>query len=306
MAKEVLLALGGGGIRGIAHLGVIKCLVENDYKISGIAGSSAGGMFGCLYASGASLESIEEAVIEFSSRPKFSRRADDPASIIGTTGLESLFERLLEDKLLEDFPIPFIATAVDLLTGNEIVIKTGSAIKAILSTIALPGIFPSQEFDHYKLIDGGIIDPVPVKAARALDPTLPIVAVRLSRKPHDYNPSEPLLPLQDKIPSSIAERLFKNRLVESVRTFYQSIDVLTGKLESVSLALDQPDVIVSPEIGHYPTLDLVIPPDLQQKGHEAMVDSLPQLEQSLNLVNKVRRIAKYVVADQKESNLTAA
>ena len=304
MAKEVLLALGGGGIRGIAHIGVIKCLMENEYKIAGIAGSSAGGMFGCMYASGVGIEKIEDAIAEFSTHPKFSRHAHDTASFIGTIGLEEILTRLLEDKILEDFPIPFVATAVDLHTGNEIVIKTGSALKAILSTIALPGIFPSQEFDQYKLIDGGIVDPVPVRAARELDPTLPIVAVRLSRKPSDY--SAPLLPLQDKIPTSIADRLMRTRLVESLRTFYQSIDVLTGKLESVSLAVDQPDVIIAPEIGHYPVLDVVVPPDLQQKGYEAMLAALPQLEQSLTLVSKVRRIAKYVVADDKNSGLTAA
>ncbi|MGB4596045.1 MAG: patatin-like phospholipase family protein [Anaerolineaceae bacterium] len=306
MSKEVLLALGGGGIRGIAHVGVIKCLVENDYKIAGIAGTSAGGLFGCMFASGVGFEKIEAAVAEFSASPSFKRRSADSASLIGTIGLEKAIQGVLGNVLLEDFPIPFVATAVDLLTGNEIVIKTGPALRAILSTIALPGVFPSQEFDQYKLIDGGIVDPVPVRAARELDPTLPIIAVRLSRKPDGYVAKELTLPFQDTLPTSITDRLYKTRLAESLRTYYQSIDVLTGKLEAVSLSVDLPDVIVAPEIGHYPTLDMVIPPDLQQKGYDAMLAALPQLEQSLSLVNKVRRIAKYVVADPKINSLTSA
>lgn len=302
MSKEVLLALGGGGIRGIAHVGVIKCLLENGYKIAGIAGSSVGGLFGCMFASGVGLDRIDETIAEFSANPKFKRHSSDGASLIGTMWLEEPVTRLLGDQLLEDFPIPFVATAVDLYTGKEIVIRTGPAIKAILSTIALPGIFPTQEFDQYKLIDGGIVDPVPVKAARDLDPSLPIIAVRLSRKPSDYDATDPIFPFHGTLPTSISDRLLKTRLVESLRIFYQSIDVLTGKLEAVSLAVDQPDVIVAPEIGHYPTLDRVIPPDLQSKGYAAMLAALPQVEQSLTLVSKVRRIAKYVVGDSKKQD----
>jgi NTE family protein len=306
MSKEVLLALGGGGIRGIAHIGAIKCLVENGYKIAGIAGSSAGGLFGCMFASGAGFDIIEEAITEFSTSPNFKRRSADSASLIGTLGLEKIVQGILGDVLLEDFPIPFAATAVDLHSGNEVVIKSGLALKAVLSTIALPGIFPTQEFAQYQLIDGGIVDPVPVRAARELDPTLPIIAVRLSRKPAGYDANEPILPFQDTLPTSLTDRLLKTRLVESLRTFYQSIDVLTAKLETLSLSVDQPDVIVAPEIGQYPMLDMVIPPHLQQKGYEAMLAALPKVEESLTLISKVRRIAKYVVADQKESDLTSA
>lgn len=302
MSKEIVLALGGGGMRGIAHIGVIKCLVENDYHIVGIAGTSAGGLFGCMYAAGASFERIDSAIDKFTSHPSFNRHSTDTSSLIGTVGLEKLLSDILEDKNLEDFPIPFAATAVDLYTGSEVVITSGPAMKAVLSTIAIPGVFPSQELDAYKLIDGGIIDPVPVNAARELNPSLPVVAVRLSRKPANFIPTEAMLPFQDRLPSSVSDKLFRNRLIESLRTYYQSIDVLTGKLESISLDVDQPDVIVAPEIGHYPVLDMVIPPDLQDKGYEAMHMALPQLEQAYSLVNKVRRISKYVSSDWKNQS----
>lgn len=302
MSKEVLLALGGGGLRGIAHLGVIRCLLDHDYTIKGIAGTSAGGLIGGMYASGASFEEIDLAIEHFAASPNFKRRSADSSSLIGTVGLEAVFPKSLYDKKIEDFPIHFVATAVDLYTGREIEIRTGNAVKAILSTIAIPGVFPSQEFDNYKLIDGGILDPVPVNSARAIDPALPVIAVRLSRKPANYDHTEPNLPFLDVIPSSIIDRLIKSRLVESLVTYYQSIDVLTTKLEEMNLKVDQPDVIVAPETGHYPTLDLSIPADLQELGYTAMQKALPQAEQSLSLVNKVRRIARYVSASKKEKD----
>lgn len=297
MSKEVILALGGGYMRGIAHVGVIKCLVEHDYNIAGIAGSSVGGIIGCMFAAGVGFDKIDEAIISFISNPNFKRHSADGASLMGTTGLEETLRKMLGDQLIEDFPIPFVATAADIYSGTEIIIRTGSAIKAILSSTALPGIFPLQAFDQFSLIDGGLVDPVPVKAARELDPSLPIIAVRLTRKPANYDASEPILPFQDSLPTGLVDRLLKNRLVESLRIFSQSIDVLTGKLEALSLQVDRPDVIIAPEVGQYPMLEKVIPPDLESKGYEAMLAALPQVEQSLTLVSKVRRIAKYVVAD---------
>jgi len=154
MAKEVLLALGGGGLRGIAHLGVIRCLLDHDYVIKGIAGTSAGGLIGGMYASGASFEEIDLAIEHFSANPSFKRRSADSGSLIGTLGLEEVFPEALRDKNIEDFPIRFVATAVDLYTGREIVIKTLLDIKCCSKTAA---VIVSQDPDLITLTSDRII-----------------------------------------------------------------------------------------------------------------------------------------------------
>ncbi|MEA4811050.1 MAG: patatin-like phospholipase family protein [Anaerolineaceae bacterium] len=293
MSKEVVLALGGGGMRGIAHIGVIRCLEENGYKIKGIAGTSAGGMIGALYASGASLEEIDSLVKRFSEKPAFSRKRGDSASLLGITVIEDLLRDVLTEKLIEDFPIKFVATAVNLDTEREVVITSGKAIDAVLSTIAMPGILPPRYTQDGLLIDGGVLDPVPVGLARQLNPSLPIVAVCLYKKHWEEAKSHSTLPFEALVPKHITQRLAKNRFVEAFTIFYKAMDLINDRMADANLLLDQPDVLVAPMVGHYHTLDVEIPDDLEKRGFEAMQLQLGQLEKSMTLVNSLMRIAKY-------------
>ncbi|MGI6249843.1 MAG: patatin-like phospholipase family protein [Anaerolineaceae bacterium] len=299
MAKELILALGGGGIRGIAHLGVIRCLEDHGYTISGIAGTSAGGLIGALYASGAQPEELNQVIHEFSKKPDFRRGHNDRASLIGTSGLEKHLDSLLGGRNIEDLPLPFVATAVDITTGKEIVIADGNLKEAVLTTIAIPGIFPSRERNESLLVDGGIVDPVPVRAARSLNPALPIVAVALHHKPENYSPESSRLPFTELVPDSLASQLSKLRLVEAFQVFYTSIDVLTSQLTEMNIIIDQPDLVVNPLVGHYHVLDLVIPGDLEERGYEAMRSKLADLEKAYSFFNTFKRINKYTVSGKK-------
>ncbi len=117
MKRDINLALGGGGVRGVAHLGVVQCLLDNGYKINGIAGTSAGGLFGAIIAAGIPPREIATAVDNFFTESSF-RSGISPStfSLIGTSGMIKSLEPFLHGKMIEDLQIPFVATAVSLKT----------------------------------------------------------------------------------------------------------------------------------------------------------------------------------------------
>jgi NTE family protein len=294
MAKEIVLALGGGGLRGIAHLGVLHCLEENGYKIKGIAGTSIGGMVGALYASGASLKEIDSIVDSFTKKPSYSRKSGDSSSLLGIGLIEELLREFFKDQLIENFPIKFVATAVNLDTEREVVLSKGKAVDATLATIAIPGILPAQKTEAGLLIDGGVLDPVPVGLARQLDPALPIVAVCLHKKNLQEMSEQTAFPFEGLVPKPLTQRFTRNRYYEAFSILSHSIDMMMDRMADANLMLDKPDVIVAPLVGHYHPLDHVIPTDLRERGYIAMQLQLGQLEKSLDFVKTLVRVAKYV------------
>lgn len=299
MAKEIILALGGGGLRGIAHLGVLRCLEENNYAVKGIAGTSVGGMIGALYASGASLKEIDSIVDQFILKPNFDRRPGDGASLLGNTLIEKLLQEFFQDRLIEDFPIKFVATAVNLDTEREVVLSSGKAVDAALATIAVPGLFPARKTEKGLLIDGGVLDPIPVGLARQLDPGLPVVAVSLYKKNPQEMSGQTTFPFGSLVPRPISQRFAHNRYYEALSILSRSVDLMLDRMADANLLLDKPDIIVTPMVGHYHLLDHMVPTDLRERGYVAMERQLDQLEKSLDFVKTLMRVAKYV-DDSKE------
>jgi len=291
MAEDIVLALGGGGVRGIAHLGAIECLLENDYNLVGIAGTSAGGLFGAPIAAGVAPREILDVVTDFMKSPDFKRESSDTASIAGTAGVETALAPFLEGKTFEDLSIKLCVTAVSLKSGEKVVLNKGDIMEAVLATIAIPGVFPPQGEDV--LVDGGVLDPVPIEAARALEPSLPIVAVTLHKKSADYSPEELNFSTGDQFSEAIIERLINTRLGEALKYFNTGISMSSDRLAELNIEVGQPDVVVRPLVGQYFALQMVDPLKLFDEGYRAMESQLPALADSLTLINKIKRIAKY-------------
>ena len=294
MTKNIVLALGGGGVRGIAHLGAVQCLLDNEYEISGIAGTSAGGMFGAPLAAQVPPREILAAVIDFFKSPNFRRSSTDSASLAGTTGIEHVLAKFIEGKTFKDLPIKFSVTSVSLKTGEEVIITEGEVIKAVLATIAIPGVFPTRGEDV--LVDGGVLDPVPVVSARALNPSVPVVAIALHTKPADYSPLDTSAVVIDQIPEAIVDRLTKSRLGESLRNMNVGVELGSDRLTELNLEMTKPDLIVRPIVGHYGTLQKVDPTALFDEGYRAMEDQLPALVNALSFMKSIKRISKYTTA----------
>ncbi|HSN93881.1 MAG TPA: patatin-like phospholipase family protein [Anaerolineaceae bacterium] len=293
MAKEIVLALGGGGMRGIAHLGVLRCLQDNGYTVKGIAGTSIGALIGALYASGATLQEVDSVVDHFASKPNFDRKPGDGPAFLGNAFIEQLLSDFFQDRLIEDFPIKFAATATNLDTEREIVLSSGRAIDVVLTAIAIPGIFPCRQTEEGLIIDGGVLDPIPVGVARQLDPALPVVAVCLYKKNHHEANYETTLPFESLLPKPLTQRFARNRYYEALSILTRSVDLMLDHMADATLLIDKPDVLVTPLVGHYRLLDYEIPTDLRKRGYDAMEGQLGELEKSLDFVKTLIRVAKY-------------
>lgn len=292
MQREINLALGGGGVRGVAHLGVVQCLLDHNYKINGIAGTSAGGLFGAAIAAGNLPRDIAAAVDGFFGESSFrSGLRSTSFSLIGTSGMVNALEPFLQGKTLQDLDIRFVATAVSLKTGQEIVIKDGDSMQAVLATIAIPGIFPSQ--GDLILVDGGILDPVPIDSAREFDPSLPIVAVMLHKQPQDYSLDNIKVPLEDSLIEPLAKTISKTRIGELMRHLTATVDVVSNKLSELRIEISKPDVLVEPIVGHIGLLQKVETQPLFDEGYRAMEENLENLDKAYSIVNSFRRISKY-------------
>lgn len=288
--EEIALALGGGGIKGVAHLGVIFRLQEAGYKIKAIAGTSAGGVVGAVIASGAKEAEILAALTELSGHNFFSHRNQDGPSLLGLSGLVKLLSPFLKDKTFADLKIPFAATAVDIVTKQELILNRGPVMDAVVATSSIPGVFPPVKMGKTELIDGGILDPVPVAVARWLAPKLPIVAVCLSPVPEQWREiPEISLPLDTRIPKPILSRIVNLRISQAIRVFADSMDITSRMITELRLQIEKPDVIIRPDVLKFGYLDPGDPHELIQVGVKAVEQHLPEIRHSLTWRHKLGR-----------------
>ena len=278
---DITLALGGGGAKGDSHIGVIRRLEKEGYRIRSVAGTSYGGIVGVLYAAGYSPSEIQTAFEEVDQARLYGRSPQDGPSMLGMDGVRKLLDQLLGEKTFDDLRIPCAVTAVDINAGSEVVLSSGLLTDAILATIALPGIFPVQRSNDWELVDGGVLNPVPVSVARMLSPDLPVVAVVLN-DPMDKPVRAYTIPVPSILPRPIAERLTRMTLAQSLDIFLRSVDVSSRALAFYRLELEKPEIIVRPDVHAFGLLDKVVIEDLAQLGEQALEEVLPQLKRAVS------------------------
>jgi NTE family protein len=161
-------------------------------------------------------------------------------------------------------------------------------VDAVLATIALPGIFPPKEFKGYQLVDGAVLDPVPVSVARVLAPNLPVVAVILN-SPAQERTDFLQIPLPLPVPSPIIERLVHTRIAQAFGIFLQSVDIGSRKLAELRLRDDDPEAIIRPEVGDIGMLDTVNLHQVVRLGEDAVNSMLPDLKRATSWTTRIRR-----------------
>jgi len=169
------LALGGGFARGFAHLGVLRVLEQNKIPVTQIAGSSVGSILGAAYASGAPLDRIVECCRSLRLRD-IARWRVSRLGLASNQRLVGLIERVFESRDFADLRIPMAVVATDLSTGEPVVFTEGNLVDAIRASCAFPGLFEPVEIGTRCLADGGLVAPVPTRAARGLGAAI-VVAV---------------------------------------------------------------------------------------------------------------------------------
>jgi len=168
-SKKIGLALGAGGARGIAHIGVLKAMAEAEINISYLSGASMGALIGAAYAIGMSAADIEKEALKNKKRiTKFIDINRPSGSILKGKKAAKYINELLKNKSFKDTLIPFRVIATDLETGNEVIIKSGKLADAVMASISVPGIFPPVKTGKKYLIDGGVVNPTPVDIVKKM------------------------------------------------------------------------------------------------------------------------------------------
>lgn len=184
MKKDVALALSSGGARGLAHIGAIEELEEQEYHISAVSGCSMGALVGGVYAAG-KLKEFREWMKTID-RKKMLELTDFSFSLShlvkGTRIIEAIME-FVPDMPIEDLPIPFCCVATDWKTGREIVFNKGSLFEAIRASISLPSFYEPVQKDGMILIDGGVVNPIPLNRVKR---KVGDILVGIDVSGHDY------------------------------------------------------------------------------------------------------------------------
>lgn len=164
------LVLGAGGARGIAHLGVLKALEENNIKVDVITGCSMGAVIGGLYALGYTVEELQQLIptIKKKSIIDISLNPISNKALLKGEKIDKLLKGLFQDKLIEDCKIPFGCVSSDIIKGEEVFFDKGSLFTAVRASVSIPTIIKPLEYDGKLLIDGGIINRVPVLHAKEM------------------------------------------------------------------------------------------------------------------------------------------
>ncbi len=276
--RDIAVALGGGGARGSAHIGILKILEKNGYRISAVAGTSIGGLIAAIYAAGYTPDEIEKIFSEIDQNKIYELGLRSKPALLGLGKIAEWLEELLGDKTFEETKIPCALTAADLHSNGEVVLRTGTLKNAVLATIAVPGIFPPYRMeDGHDLVDGGVLNPVPVSIARELAPNLPVVAVALS-SPLSPTASYHLpVSLPSVIPESLVRRITRMNVAQAMNVFLRSVDMSNRAVTEFRLKNEPPDLLIRPAVEGIGLLDKVIVSDLVRVGEDAARASLPKL-----------------------------
>ena len=285
---EITLALGGGGAKGNSHIGVIRRLEKEGYQIRSVAGTSFGGLVAILYASGLTPNEIEEVFTSTDQGSLYVRDSNDGPSLLGLAGVRKLLDTTLGDKTFDDLKIPCAVTAVDAKTGNEVVISEGFLRDGVLATIALPGLFPLHRLNDWELMDGSVLNPVPVSVARMLSPDLPIVAVVLN-DPLDNPLRTYSIPVPSILPRQITDRIYRLHVAQAFDIFMRAVDLSGRAVAHYRLESDAPDIIIRPKVHHLELLDKVVVKDVALLGDAAVEEILPQLKKITSWTGRLNR-----------------
>ena len=288
MAKEKLkvgLALGGGGARGLAHIGVLKVLEKENIPIDLITGTSMGAIIGGVYALKKDISAIEKIAEKYSKisefnidlsfgekekkdKPFFLKKMSDFLKrgyilnlelrrkyINDGEGVKKIIKDLVGDKTFTDTKIPFTAVTADLVKGEKVIIRKGKLFDALLASASIPGMFPPVILDKKILVDGGIVDVVPIETAQSLGANF-VIGVNVSQ--------------------TIKKRVEFDNAVE---IFFRSDSITSAELRKLQLSFA--DVVITPKVGRFHWSDFSKPEQCVREGEIAAQNTILELKKKL-------------------------
>ncbi|RTZ44656.1 patatin [Candidimonas sp. SYP-B2681] len=284
------LVLGSGSARGWAHIGVIQVLEQAGIRPDIICGTSIGALVGAAYAVG-ELDRFEKWVLGLGIKDVVSfMDVRLNGGMLKGERLMEFFRRNFVDQPIDELEIPFGAVATVLHNGNEIWLRSGSTVDAVRASIALPGLFSPVWHEGQLLVDGGLVNPVPVSLARAMGADITI-AVELNSdimgRHTDRSPtpattgtvgSEWMRKLQLNLSSFLPESIPpEQRLPSMLDVVAASINIMQVRITRSRLAGEPADIVISPKLAHLGLLDFHRAQVAMDEGRRAAQASIPGL-----------------------------
>lgn len=304
-AGKVGLALGCGSARGLAHIGVLRALEEAGIEIDCIAGTSIGALVGAVYAAGKlnELEATFQA-FDWKKTVSFFDVVLPKSGLLDGAKVSDLVRGYVQSKCIEELPKPFAAVATDIANGEEITITNGDVIDAVRASISVPGIFTPMRYDGRILVDGGLVNPVPVSVARVMGANI-VIAVDLNHDIVSGKNLRPLRPQREQTkPYTLdhwtenyrqAMRGIKVRMLalglpgaaqlarwasreEPIPNIFEvllaSVNVMETRITQTRLALDKPDILIRPPLGQIRFLEFARAEEIIEIGYRSAQDRL--------------------------------
>lgn len=273
---DIIVALGGGGAKGNAHIGVLRVLEREGFTIRALAGTSAGGMAAATYAAGYSPDELQAYMTQVNQSSFYGFHLDGEPALLGVDGIYKVLHKLIGEKNFSDLRIPTALAAVDLESSQRVILNQGRVMDALMATIAIPGVFPPKRLDGRLLVDGGLLDPVPVTVAREISPrkNLPVVAVALTPEMTERSVMKSPGFLT---PSPILNQIARLKVAQAFEIFMHSLEIGSSAITDLRLEIDKPDIIIRPDVAHIGYLDRVNIADVVRLGELAAEAMLPEL-----------------------------
>ena len=296
------LALGSGSARGWAHIGVLRALEEAGIRPDLVCGASIGAVVGSAYALG-ELDRFEKWALGLTGRTVWSFMDFKLAGgMLKGERVIDFFRRNFSDRDIEALDIPFAAVATALHSGTEVWLRSGSTADAVRASMALPGLFTPAQRDGRLLIDGGLVNPVPVSLARAMGADI-VIAVDLNADllgRHLHAPGSvatkarvPVVAADDEeatagwlsrmqdgfaslLPAPDPVRVRNPSLLEVVLT---SVNIMQVRITRSRMAGDPPELVIAPQLAHLGVMDFYRAEEAIAEGRRAAEKTLPFLQQ---------------------------
>ena len=293
------LALGSGSSRGWSHIGVINALADQGIVPDIICGTSIGSLVGGSYVSN-NLEKLEEWVCSLT-RFETARFFEINTSLNGFVNTERLHHFLNEyvasdNSVIEDLDKQYATVATDLETGREVWLSKGSVLEAVWSSISLPGLFPAIKNNNKWLVDGGLVNPVPVSVCRALGADI-VIAVNLNGDivgkhfQKQKNIIKQDAGVVDKITDLVTEyaaSVFTTTKVKDqppslFEAIASSVNITQDRITRSRMAGDPPDILLSPKLSHIGLLEFYRANEAINEGKECVQRMLPEIQHVLSI-----------------------
>ena len=254
----IALALGGGGAKGFAHIGVIKVLESHGIKPKIVTGTSAGSFVGSLYASGKSPYQLQHIALTFKESDIRDLTLNRQGFIAGQK-LQDFVNQHVANKPIEKFPIRFAAVATRLDNGRKADFIKGNAGQAVRASCSIPNVFVPATIGGTQYVDGGLVSPIPVQTAKAMGADL-VIAVDISARPTGNQP------------------------VSMWGLLDQTLNIM-GQ-QSIHQELAQANIVIQPKVGHIGTLDLKASNQTILEGEKAAQLQIKAIQQAINNFKK--------------------